>query len=233
MTPALLSQLLAAAGLTGIRASWVLLALTLGALGGRFSLPPELAFLATPGGVAALLSLAILEHHLEQDEDLQDLLSLLQYALRGSGAVVVAWAFRTPALQQLPVPPWALAALAAALAMLTHHLRRRLFQQLYGFGSGLLSPRTWLLWLESGGLVGMLAALVLAPGLALVLLVLATMASLLLAHLRRVADRRLNRRPCACGYAARKEACLCPGCRQPLAVERWLGPRRGEPPRLD
>jgi len=137
----------------------------------------------------------------------------------------VAWCFRLPALQQLHVPTWLLAALAAALAMLTHHLRRRLFQALCGFGSGLLSPRTWLIWLETGGLAGMLAALVLAPTLALVLFVLAALASLGLGQLRRAADRRLNRRPCACGYQARKEASLCPGCRQPLDIQRW---RRGE-----
>ena len=40
MTPTLLSQLFTAAGLAGIRRSWVLLAL--GSLGGRFSLPPDM-----------------------------------------------------------------------------------------------------------------------------------------------------------------------------------------------
>lgn len=223
MSPQLLSQILAASALAGIRTSWVLLALVLASLNGRLTLPPALAFLATSTGVSALIGLAVAEHWLEKDEDLQDLLHILQYALRGSGAAMVGWALQAGTPHGLHLPDWAVCALSGALAMATHHLRMRLFRALYGIGSGLLDPRTWLIWLETGGMVGLLAALVLAPGAALVLVILGLIASQLLTWGRHAADRRMNRRRCACGHAARKEASLCPRCRQPLGIERWLG----------
>lgn len=226
MSPTLLTQCFTAAALAGIRASWVLFTLALASRWGHFALPPSHAFLATPTGLALLGGFCVLEHFLERDEDLQDLLGSIQYALRGTGALVVAWAFRAPGLEGLYLPDWVVGLTAMALALATHHLRMRLYRWFYGFGHSLLSPRTWLLWLETGGLLGALAALILAPWLALTSLLLATLGSLALGLIRRKADRRLHRRPCTCGYHARKEASRCPVCRGDLEVQRWLPPVR-------
>ena len=221
----LIPQLFTAAALTGVRASWVLLTLVLAARWGHFNLPPAFVFLASPIGVAGLLGLAIIEQQMEKDEDIQNVLYILQYGLRGTGAAVIAWVIRSQAMGVLPISDWVIACVSASLAMLTHYIRMRLYRLLYGFGAGLLSPRTWLIWLETGGLIGMLVSLILAPWLGLLLVISMAITSLLLAHFRRMVDNRLNRRACLCGYSVRLEASICPQCKAPLEIQRLLKPR--------
>lgn len=223
----LFPQVLTLATLAGLRASYALLGLALLALRGGFPLPPELSWMGTPLGVAALLGVTFVEGLLERDEDAQELLAVLNYAVRGGGGVAVAWCLRGHGV------PWpAQALLAGAAAMATHHLRMRLHALLRGWGNSLLNPRDWLLYLESGGALGVLVAVVLMPVLALVLVLLGVAATAGLYALRVLADRKVNRLPCEhCGHRRRREARRCPACRGEVAIERWLIPQGRSAPR--
>src|SRR5690606_38197979 len=167
-------------------------------------------------GLALLLALVVLEELAEQDEDLQALFDTFAYALRGgAGALAAASLPGSASDVDLPLPEWGAALLGAAVATATHHLRARLHEQLQGLGDGLLSPRTWLAWLELGGVLGVLVAIVFAPAVALGFVVLASVGGLAVLVGKRAAERRVWRRGCPhCGFRARVEARRCPGGKQ-------------------
>ncbi len=218
----LLARVLSTGALAGTRASLTLLGVALAARLGLMGAPQE--WMTSDVGLGLLLALVVLEELAEQDEDLQALFDVFAYALRG-GAGALAAGTIAGATGELGVelPGWAAALIGAGVATGTHHLRARLHAQLTGIGDGLLSPRTWLAWLELGGVLGLLVAVVMAPVVALAFVGVASVAGLGVLVGRRMLENRVHRRACpACGYRARVEAGLCAGCKRGLAIERRL-----------
>lgn len=217
----LVARVVSGSSLAGARSSLTLLLLGVAGRMGWLE-GPEDSWFASDIGLAVLLALTVMEEFAEQDEDMQAVLTAVNYGVRGTGGALTAWTLQHAGAEQLPT--WVAPLVGAGLAVGTHHLRSKLHASLRGVGDGLLSPRSWLGWLEVGGVVGLCVAIVLAPAIALVFVVLATIAGALALVLRRVADRQLNYRACPqCGQLARKEAWRCPHCRAGIPIERWLG----------
>lgn len=217
----LIARVLSGSSLAGTRSSLTLLLLgiagRMGWLGGL-----DDSWFASDVGLAVLLALTVLEEFAEQDEDMQAVLTAINYGVRGTGGALTAWTLQQTGADELPT--WLAPVLGAGLAVGTHHLRSKLHASLRGVGDGMLSPRTWLGWLEVGGVLGLCVAIVLAPAIALAFVVLAAIAAGIALVVRRLADRRLNYRACPhCGRLARKEAWRCPHCRNTVQIERWLG----------
>jgi hypothetical protein len=222
MTIELLARLLSTSALAGTRASLTVLGLALAARLGLIA--GGQTWMTSNVALAGLLALVVLEELAEQDEDLQALFDVFAYALRGgAGALAGETVQAGAAAAGIELPSGVALLTGAVLATATHHLRARLHEQLAGIGEGLLSPRTYLAWLELGGVLGLLTAIVFAPVLALGFVVLASVGGLAVMLLRRAAEDRLFRRDCPhCGGRARVEASRCPSCRGALEVQRWL-----------
>ncbi len=219
----LVARLLATSSLAGTRGGLTLLALAIAARMGVMEAPQE--WMVSNIGLGILLAVVVIEELAEQDEDLQALVDLCAYALRGGAGALAAGSIQATAASAgvEGLPAWAAALAGATIAVATHHLRARLHEQLEGIGEGLLSPRTWLAWLELGGVIGLMVAVVLAPAIALGFVILASALSLLALGLRRAAEDKLRRRGCeGCTHRARVEASRCPSCKRPLEVARWL-----------
>lgn len=218
----LVAQILAAASAAGVRTSLTLLALGAVVRFGGLELAPTFAWTGTNAGLAALLALAVFEEFVESSEDLQSITEWVNYGLRGLGGALVASGLEAAGAGE-HLPPAVPAVLGFAVAAGTHHLRMRLHTVLRGLGDDLSSPRRWLVWLETGGIAGLLIAVFLAPVLALGFVLLAAVLSAVAVGVRRAAEDRLRRRSCPhCGFRARREASRCPGCRVEIVVERWL-----------
>lgn len=222
MIAELIARLISTSALAGTRASLTLLGLGLAA---RFELvaAPH-PWMISNIGLGILLALVIIEELAEQDEDLQALFDVFAYALRGGAGALAAGTIQASASEVgVELPTWGAALAGAGIAAGTHHLRARLHEQLHGVGIGVLSPRTWLAWLELGGVLGLMVAIVLAPIVALGFVVVASLAGVLVIVVKRAAEDRVWRRTCeGCGARARVEASRCPGCKGPLVIQRWL-----------
>jgi hypothetical protein len=218
-----LARLISTSALAGTRASLTLLCLGLAARLELIAAPHP--WMSGNVGLAILLALVIVEELAEQDEDLQAVFDVFAYALRGGAGALAANTIQASAAEAgLALPGWGAALLGAALATATHHLRAQLHDQLRGVGDSVLSPRTWLAWLELGGVLGLMVAIVLAPVFALAFVLLASAGGLALLLAKRAAEDRLRRRDCpSCGARARVEASRCPSCKQTIPIERWLG----------
>lgn len=204
---------------SGTRAALVLALLSgMGRLG-YVAFPEELAWLASTPAVGLLLGAALLEEFLERDDDAQQLLGILKYGVHGTGAVVTSYVL-VDALD-LPWSGWPLVVIGGLLALGTHGLRMRLHAILRDFEIGIVSPRTWLTYLEVGGVMGVVASVVLAPILALVLVLLAGALALAIGLSLRAIERRSRRACLGCDKLVRKEARLCPHCQAPLEVAQW------------
>jgi len=219
----LLARTLASSALAGTRSSLTLLGLAIAARTGIMGAPEP--WMGSNVGLGILLALVVLEELAEQDEDLQALFDLFAYALRaGAGALTAATIQDTAGAAGVALPDWGAALAGATVATATHHLRAQLHQQLEGLGDSVLSPRTWLAWLELGGVLGLMVAVVLAPVLALGFVMVASVGGVVAIFARRAAEDRLRRRDCpSCAARVRVEARVCPGCRAAVPVERWLG----------
>ena len=217
----LVARLISTSALAGTRASLTLLCLALAARFELVAAPQE--WMTTNVGLGILLALAVVEELAEQDEDLQALFDLFAYALRGGAGALAAGSIQASAAALgVDVPAWGAAVVGAGLATGTHHLRAQLHEQLRGVGDSVLSPRTWLAWLELGGVLGLMVAIVLAPVLALVFVILASVGALALIGTKRAVEDRVSRRACDhCGARPRVEARRCPSCKQAIPVQRW------------
>lgn len=217
-----MAGLISLASAAGARTSLTLLALAVAARFGSTELPEHLSFLSDNLGLALLVALVIAEEFIEQDEDLQHLTSYINYLLRGAGGALASTAFETLGGGELP--PAIAAVAGAGIAVATHHLRMRLYDVVRGFGESFSSPRTWLAWLEAGGVVGVVAAAFLAPALALAFVVVASMGALTILLIRRTTERRVYRRPCPnCQTRIRVEARLCPNCKASVPIVKRRG----------
>lgn len=217
-----IARLLSTGALAGVRGSLTLLGLALAARLGLLGAPEP--WMTSNVGLGLLLALVVIEELAEQDEDLQALFDTFAYALRGGAGALAAGTVHSSAESVgVALPEWSAALLGAAVATATHHLRAKLHEQLRGVGDSVLSPRTWLAWLELGGALGLLIAIVFAPAIALGFVVLASVAGLTAMLGKRAAENRVWRRACPhCGQRARVEARRCPGCKQAIPIQTWI-----------
>gem|GEM_PF-1174897 len=228
-----IARLLSTSALAGTRASLTLLGLALAARFELVSAPHP--WMTSNIGLALLLALVVVEELAEQDEDLQALFDVAAYALRAGAGALAAGTVEAAALGvdvdvSDDVVGVGAALIGAGVATATHHLRAQVHEQLRGIGDSLLSPRTWLAWLELGGVLGLMIAVVFAPAIALGFVVVASLAGVAAVLGKRAAENRIWRRACPnCGARVRVEACRCPSCKQGVEVRTWLA-ARGETP---
>lgn len=238
LSPTILGQALTAGGLAGARP---LLVVALTCLWVRVfaevPLPSDLAWLVHDYTLAGLAVLAIVEHAAAQDIDLREWLHVPLGAVAVMGGVLAARLVTTtgaPAVVGIPVPPPGIAlagiglgdsrdlvamAVAAAAAGTVQVLKAKVLRWL----DDLMVPGRWLRWLEAGGVLGTMAAILLVPVLAVVLAVALTGVSVAVFAASRVIGARIEsarRRPCplGCGQAVRVEASRCPGCHGEVGV---------------
>lgn len=218
---ALVAQLLGLGSASGTRAGLSLLAVSLAAHQGYVSLPPQLAWMAHPGAMAAFAVILAFEMITDRDEDMHMMLGLVQYGLSaGSGALAVMGSL---SVQTEQIPDWAVGAGGALLAVGTLALRRRVHLEFAGLESHVFHPMKWLNRFMEGGVLGLCLAVFLAPAVALVLVVLMAAAGIVAAVLAHRMETRLFRRPCpSCGAAIRVEASRCVRCGLAVSVEKRL-----------
>jgi len=217
-------QAIASSSATGGRAGLTLLGMAIAGHFGYIDFPEGIVILTTLPGIAGLVGLTLIEELTERDEDMQELLEWISYGTKGAAGALAAWS-----VDMMPegVPPWIATIGGMVLAGATHHYRMKLHETLRGFGDHWLSPRTYLVWLESGGIMGLVVAIVFAPFLAILILLLFFLLGALWLSARWATERKLRRHPCpACGKRIRNEATLCRYCAEPVAVQKWLGQRR-------
>lgn len=206
---------------SGTRAALAMLVVSGLARAGVVEMPASLAFLSSTPWLGALLAAAVVEELLERDDDAQQLLAILKYGVHGTGGVVLAWLL----VERfgLPLDGWPVAAIGGAVALLTHNLRMRVHTALAAISAGIVSPRRWLSWLEAGGVIGLTIAAVLSPAITLAFVLVASLGAIgLYASFK--AFEKVRRRPCpTCGSQIRKEARLCPNCKEQLPIGRWVG----------
>jgi hypothetical protein len=204
------------------------------ALGARLGyiahLPPSLSFFESTTGLGVMLGLIVLEGWLEKDDDIQELLAIAKYGVHGSGGMLVSYVLVDQL--QLPLAGWPVILIGAAVSVATHGFRMQLHGMLRGIGTGLLSPRQWLLWLEGGGVLGVCVAALLAPWLALTMVGLGALGGVAAWVVGRKIERRKRRACPACGHLAREEARRCPECRAEIPIQEtlaweddWIAPR--------
>lgn len=217
----MLAQVLGIGSASGSRTMLALFVVALLGRAGYVKIPDDLSLLTSTPMLGALLAGVILEECLERDDDAQRVLAALKYFVHGAGGAFASYVLIDSA--KLPFEGWPIAIIGCALALATNHLRMRLHRALDGIAVGLVSPRRWLSWLEAGGVVGVAAAVVLAPLIAFAFVMLALLATAVFWALSRIWEHGF-RRPCPrCQTAVRKEARICRRCRVPLPVATAVG----------
>ena len=220
MSLALLGQLVRVAAASGTRASLTLVALALVARLGGYTMPEGLTLLTTDLGLALLIGVAVLDEVVDRDPELQELLTLANVGVRGAAGAIGAWGIE--GMMDGTLPPAVVWGIGASIAIAVHLVRVRALS-LLPEGTDGFGPRTWIAWLEAGGVFGLLVAVFLAPLLALGVVVSATMLGGLVLLVARRVERHEHRRPCVhCDHWVRKEASRCPRCRRPVPIERLL-----------
>jgi len=248
------AQLVVVSGLAASRPALTLLAIQ-GAVLARFHFGGDpLAinhWLVSPAAVGIGLALALVELLIEHEADAEEVYRSLHldkglravcvvatthlltaahlpYEIAADGATVVSAMGTDPTASELvaPAQPWwvVLSTVGGALAvnLLLTWGRGRWLERVHDVGLASLWQK-----LETGGVVGLLVGLVLAPvlvlALFLVLTLLLTAATLLIHAWNRAVDRR-GRRACPyCEAPIRVEALLCKQCRREVEPAVWLG----------
>jgi hypothetical protein len=165
-----------------------------------------------------LVALAVLDEVIEHDEDLRELFMVASAGIRGAAGVAAAWGIE----EVSTTPDWVVWSLGFGVSVGVHLLRARLRAMLSGFGDGVHSPRTWLAVLESGGVLGVVFALALAPILVGVFVVVSVGLGVALLLVARLFEAHRGRRDCPqCRHRAREEAFVGPRCRAAIPVQRW------------
>ncbi|HQP38124.1 MAG TPA: zinc ribbon domain-containing protein [Polyangiaceae bacterium] len=206
---------------SGTRAALAMLVVAGLGRAGVVEMPASVSFLTSTPWLGAMLAATVVEELLERDDDAQQLLAILKYGVHGTGGIVVAWLL----VERfgLPLDGWPVAAIGGALALLTHNMRMRVHTALAAISAGIVSPRRWLSWLEAGGVLGLTVAVVLSPAVALAFVFVAFSASVGMWAMFRSLEK-LRRHTCpTCRAQVRKEARLCPHCREALPIGRWVG----------
>lgn len=250
MTPLqLICRALVAGGLAGARPTLMLLIVLVSIVifSDASALPEDFRWLVHQYALIAIAAFVIVEYFARTDPDMEELLELPNAVI--SAGVAALLPALLPALDVsvdgLEIPgltpdepgdgstPTVNASLfdgqifkvviAMAAALLTFWLKRRVVTAL---SAASISQRYYR-WLETGAIVGAMAALVLVPALTVLLAVVVVASSVALGTTVWFVQRRLDRRarrPCPhCDYGVRREALLCPECRTELEPQQRLG----------
>jgi endogenous inhibitor of DNA gyrase (YacG/DUF329 family) len=213
-------QAIVGSSAAGNRAGLTLLGMSIAGHYGFVDFPPGIDFLTSLPGIAGLFGLTIVEELTERDEDMQDILEYINYGTKGLAGAFAIWSVD---LMPVGTPPWLAMPLGFVVAGATHHYRMKLHATLRGMGDHWLSPRTYVVALETGGALALVVLLALAPILAMLLLVMFLMAGGVYLASRWAIERQVMRHPCPqCGKRIRKEASVCHHCSKPLDISRWL-----------
>jgi hypothetical protein len=207
LDPAALLRLLGLSAASGTRGALVLV--VLGLSGRWLGLPLEgpWAALTRPEVLGALGAVALFEAWAERDDDLRSLTALALTGVQAASGGVAGLALADR------LPPWAAGALGVGVALAVSLLRGQVHRLLAAARTEVADPRRWLTRLEGGGALGVAVAALLAPVLAVALVVAAALIGLGVARAARVVEAAW-RRPCpACGASIRVEASRCPRCR--------------------
>lgn len=226
LTFALASQVIGLSGASGTRAGGSLLLLALAAHYHYLSLPPEMMWLATPQALGAFVALLAFEMYTQRDTDLRMVLGLAQFALSAGSGATVALASLGVGTEQLP--PWAVGAVGAFVAVSTLSVRQWLHTRVDQLETEVLHPRRWLLRTEDFVGLGLAAVAILWAPLSLALVLLFTLAcgaAGLAAYRLEARSRRAC--PAGCGAKIREEASRCPKCRADVPVAKALDLRLG------
>ena len=141
------------------------------------------------------------------------------------GTKGLAGSFAIWSVDMMPdgTPPWLVTPIGFVIAGATHHYRMKLHETLRGMGDHWLSPRTYLVALETGGALAVVIALALAPIIALLLVIAFFVAGGIYLMSRWAIERQVMRYACPeCGGRIRKEASVCHFCGASLEVNKWL-----------
>jgi len=224
LDPVALLRLLGLSAASGVRGALVLLVL---GLAGRFlGLPLSGGFdaLSRPEVLGALAAVALFEAWAERDDDLRELASLALTGVQAASGAVAGLALSDR------LPPWAAGALGVGVALAVSFLRGRVHRLLAAARTEVVNPRRWLSRLEGGGALGVAAAALLAPVLAVALVVAAALVGVAVARTARAVEAAW-RRPCPrCGAAIRVEASRCPRCRSAVETARLSDGASPPPP---
>lgn len=218
---ALVAQVLTASGFSGGR-PFLVLTLLAGAMrwdqGGL-----ESVWQTSDLALACFAVLAVIEYGTRTDADFEELLRPFLRVLSVVSGALVADMIATAGVESASVsqvatsaagvaaPSYGLMTLGAATALGVQVLREKLLVMLQDFSS----PRRLLRWLETGGVVGLILAVLLAPVFAVIITVAALFFGVFVSGLMRAASRRRDaktRTPCECGFALRHESFRCPAC---------------------
>ena len=213
-------QAISGSAAAGGRAGLTLLGMSIAGYCGWIDFPPGIALLATLPGIAGLAGITLIEEFTERDEDMQEILQWVSYGTKGMAGALAIWS-----IDVMPegTPPWLATPVGMILAGATHYYRMKLHETLRGLGDHWLSPRTYLVWLETGGIVALIAAILIAPILAMLMVVGFFIVGGVYMGLRYTAEQSLYRQPCPqCEKRIRKEASVCRFCATDVTVAKWL-----------
>jgi len=221
---ALAAQVLAASGLAGGR-PFLVLALLAGVL--RLEMAEvEGLWLTSNAALISLAVLAAIEYGTRTDADFEELLRPLWRILSVCAGALVADVIATLGLESAgdasaaigiaslssdSASSYGLVGLGAAAALSAQMLRERALVMI----QELSSPGRLLRWLETGGVVGVTLAVLLAPVFAVAIVVGVLVFGVVIGGTLRVVRQRLDARTrsaCACGFSVRHEASRCPSC---------------------
>ncbi|WP_164016901.1 DUF4126 domain-containing protein [Pyxidicoccus trucidator] len=214
---AILSQLIGLSSASGTRAGASLLLVAAASHFHYVALPPEMAWMATPEAMGTFVALLAFEMYTQRDADLRLFLGLAQFSLSAASGAVVAMASMGVQTEQLP--PWAVGAVGAGIAVATYSMRQRLQDSVGNLETDLAHPYRWLLRMEDFVALAVAAAAILFAPLALALVIVFTVGCVVAGLFARRLEGR-SRRPCpaGCGASIRKEASRCPKCRADVPV---------------
>jgi len=238
----MISQAVAAGGLTGARPALTLCLLQLHArLFATTSLPHELEWMVSWYAIGVVAALALAESFARSDPQFDELLHVPNLIIGVVAAVATAVIIVGLAGEPLSAAgesstPVALAGIlsglvsAAGAALVAAPVaslgvgwtRRRLLKAVDVVP---VRKRVWR-WLETGTVASGLAAVMLLPALAVALATLLVLGAAAIGLGVLGAERALDRRArtvCACGHAVRREALCCPRCGAALEPTKKLG----------
>lgn len=222
-----LVQAVAMGAPAGMKPLWCLAALSCASAFGLTTMPDGLALLGTPGGAAALVALAALEHFADADLHLELLVSRMRYVLAIGSAIVssaVVEATLRDRLFGITLPPLVVQGGAVLLGVAVVTLRNAARAWIADLVQHVARSERWIARGEGGLVLTGIAILFAAPVFFVLLLVLFALGSATLLVVARTWEAR-SRVPCeACGELVREEALRCKGCQAPLTPRVWLVP---------
>lgn len=245
---ALIARIVVAGGFAGARPLLTLFVLQLYvALFETPDLPAGFDWLIHEYAIGAMGVLAIVEHFVRTDPDIDELLQWPSAAVGAGAAMVSAVLLASISGEVMPATEPTLAALpslgviavsemslgmsvlGAALGVVVSlgalWVRRQIMDALNATSFSSRFTR----WGETGVVIGAVVGILALPGAAVVLAILMVVGMAVAAFVVRAFEKAADeqsRRQCECGYLARNEATICPECKTSLEPATKLGQKK-------